>query len=366
MACVGKDLVLWGCQCGRLQTLKRFDSAPTALLADVLSQRVVVGCANGHVELVKVKRSNTSDTTFTKFEPVRGYVQSIQAVWDDDLIVVAHQKYLSIYYVTEESNLIACIQQPDDVKQIVVGALGDDMLVISACMDFGPVISNLWNPDVPKIQASRGRTREGSGMALDVDWQKRRIITGTARGVLQLWSFSAGGIWHDKDLLQQGRQPDIRAIAAHWVEDRAITASSDGALRLWDLHGGCVISQISGHRDVIWSVSADFDFDGGQVCSAGFDGTVKLWRIKDHIELISEMPQSTKERLFDVSEARRVHVCDTCGLFAIAKLNSDTYECKLCKDKAKVSQICLPYACKLMIQELMTMNILPRLVLHVQ
>lgn len=52
------------------------------------------------------------------------------------------------------------------------------MLVISACMDFGPVISNLWNPDVPKIQASRGRTREGSGMALDVDWQKRRIITG--------------------------------------------------------------------------------------------------------------------------------------------------------------------------------------------
>lgn len=73
-----------------------------------------------------------------------------------------------------------------------------------------------------------------------------------------------------------------------------------------------------------------------------------------------------KERLFDVSDAHRVHVCDTCGLFAIAKLNSDTYECKLCKDKAKVSQICLPYACKLMIQELMTMNILPRLVLHVQ
>eukprot|EP00435_Cladocopium_sp_Y103_P031840 s1670_g8.t1 len=73
-----------------------------------------------------------------------------------------------------------------------------------------------------------------------------------------------------------------------------------------------------------------------------------------------------KERLFDVSDAHRVHVCDTCGLFAIAKLNNDTYECKLCKDKAKISQICLPYACKLMIQELMTMNILPRLVLHVQ
>ncbi|CAE7240323.1 NRPB2 [Symbiodinium sp. CCMP2456] len=73
-----------------------------------------------------------------------------------------------------------------------------------------------------------------------------------------------------------------------------------------------------------------------------------------------------KERLFDVSDAHRVHVCDKCGLFAIARLSKDTYECKICKDAARVSQVCLPYACKLMIQELMTMNILPRLTLVVQ
>jgi len=72
-----------------------------------------------------------------------------------------------------------------------------------------------------------------------------------------------------------------------------------------------------------------------------------------------------KERLFDVSDAYRIHVCDTCGLFAIAKLSKNTFECRLCKDKGRISQICLPYAAKLMIQELMTMNILPRLVLHV-
>merc|ERR1740129_551592 len=72
-----------------------------------------------------------------------------------------------------------------------------------------------------------------------------------------------------------------------------------------------------------------------------------------------------KERLFDVSDAYRIHVCDTCGLFSVANLSTNTFECRLCKDKAKISQICLPYAAKLMIQELMTMNILPRLVLHV-
>jgi len=73
-----------------------------------------------------------------------------------------------------------------------------------------------------------------------------------------------------------------------------------------------------------------------------------------------------KERLFDVSDAFRLHVCDTCGLFAIAKLVENKYECKLCKEKAKISQVCLPYACKLLIQELMTMNIAPRLVLEIR
>uniref|UniRef100_A0A7S2L2D8 DNA-directed RNA polymerase subunit beta n=1 Tax=Zooxanthella nutricula TaxID=1333877 RepID=A0A7S2L2D8_9DINO len=71
-----------------------------------------------------------------------------------------------------------------------------------------------------------------------------------------------------------------------------------------------------------------------------------------------------KERLFDVSDAYRIHVCDTCGLFSVANLQMNTYECRLCKDRAKISQIVMPYAAKLMIQELMTMNILPRLVLH--
>lgn len=72
-----------------------------------------------------------------------------------------------------------------------------------------------------------------------------------------------------------------------------------------------------------------------------------------------------KERLFDVSDAYRLHVCDNCGLFAVARLAKNQYECKLCKDKAKVSQICMPYAAKLLIQELMTMNICPRLILEV-
>ncbi|KAK5055246.1 DNA-dependent RNA polymerase II [Exophiala bonariae] len=69
-----------------------------------------------------------------------------------------------------------------------------------------------------------------------------------------------------------------------------------------------------------------------------------------------------KERLFDVSDPFRVHVCDICGLMTvIAKLKKNIFECKNCNNKNKISQIHLPYAAKLLFQELWSMNIAARL-----
>ena len=70
-----------------------------------------------------------------------------------------------------------------------------------------------------------------------------------------------------------------------------------------------------------------------------------------------------KERLMDQSDAYRVHVCQTCGLIAVANLKNQTFEC--CKnpsERMKVVQVLLPYACKLLFQELMSMAVAPRLV----
>ena len=71
-----------------------------------------------------------------------------------------------------------------------------------------------------------------------------------------------------------------------------------------------------------------------------------------------------KERLVDVSDKYRVHVCEDCGLIAQADLQSQRYYCKLCRNtNYNISQVYIPYACKLLFQELMAMHITPRMVL---
>ena len=69
-----------------------------------------------------------------------------------------------------------------------------------------------------------------------------------------------------------------------------------------------------------------------------------------------------KERLLDVSDAFRVHICEICGLMTpIASLKKNQFECRPCKNKTKIAQIVIPYAAKLLFQELAAMNVATRM-----
>jgi DNA-directed RNA polymerase II subunit RPB2 len=69
----------------------------------------------------------------------------------------------------------------------------------------------------------------------------------------------------------------------------------------------------------------------------------------------------TKGRMYDCSDKYEVHVCRKCGIIASYNEERSIHFCKTCDNRSDFALVQIPYACKLLFQELATMNVAPRI-----
>ena len=67
------------------------------------------------------------------------------------------------------------------------------------------------------------------------------------------------------------------------------------------------------------------------------------------------------ERLMISSDEFEAHVCTKCGMLGYYSHDLKAGVCASCRSKEGVASLKLPYACKLLFQELTSMNVVPKL-----
>ncbi|MDQ3840199.1 MAG: DNA-directed RNA polymerase subunit B [Thermoproteota archaeon] len=68
-----------------------------------------------------------------------------------------------------------------------------------------------------------------------------------------------------------------------------------------------------------------------------------------------------KDRLLEESDKAEISVCERCGLLAYYDVKQRRFICRVCGEKSKISSVVIAYAFKLLLQEMMSLNVAPRL-----
>ena len=96
------------------------------------------------------------------------------------------------------------------------------------------------------------------------------------------------------------------------------------------------------------------------------DGGLRLGEMERDCLIAYGASNMILERLMISSDQFEVHVCTKCGLLGYYHHKLQTGYCTQCATGATVAPLKVPYACKLLFQELQSMNIIPRLELDAE
>ena len=91
------------------------------------------------------------------------------------------------------------------------------------------------------------------------------------------------------------------------------------------------------------------------------DGGLRFGEMERDCMIAHGASRFTKGRIYDASDAFSVFICNKCGLIASFNNKEHIHYCNTCGNRNDFKYVELPYACKLMFQELITMNIAPRI-----
>ena len=92
------------------------------------------------------------------------------------------------------------------------------------------------------------------------------------------------------------------------------------------------------------------------------DGGLRFGEMERDAMVSHGASRFTKSRMYDVSDKYQVHICKKCGMIASYNDKLHIHHCRTCDNRADFSYVEIPYACKLLFQELITMNIAPRVI----
>jgi hypothetical protein len=91
------------------------------------------------------------------------------------------------------------------------------------------------------------------------------------------------------------------------------------------------------------------------------DGGLRFGEMERDVIVAHGASAFLKERMMEASDNFQVHVCKGCGLIAVANKERNIWQCTGCSNTTDFSQVRIPYAYKLFLQELESMNISSRL-----
>ena len=91
------------------------------------------------------------------------------------------------------------------------------------------------------------------------------------------------------------------------------------------------------------------------------DGGLRFGEMERDCMISHGASRFTKGRIYDASDKFEVHACCKCGMIAAFNDKTHIHYCRTCDNRIDFARVKLPYACKLLFQELITMNVAPRL-----